>query len=140
MINYWDKRHVNQAIVHKFKSKTCLSGILHRLQEITDCTKREEVEAKVQQLKTLLTVEQKSGIKNEMYEPEAWNYLEKEILKDLNKLCRWTVQHLGNTFWEWTQAIESRNNKELNIWNGGATQLSVEECLLRYYEIDKTAL
>src|SRR6185437_3135473 len=40
----------------------------------------------------------------------------------------------------WSQAIESRHNKDLNIWNSKTTKINIPECILRYQEIDKAEM
>jgi len=100
----------------------------------------EAAEALISELETLLTTKERDSVVNPFYDVQAWKYMSKVVFRDLNKLCKWTVAHLGDDFWEWTQASESRNNKDLNVWNARLTQLSIEECVFRYYEIDKAEL
>jgi hypothetical protein len=138
--NWWDIRHVNQAVLRKLAGKICLSIVMSKLSMIRNCDQRSDAESIIAELKLLLTTQQRNGVNNVFFDTEAWEYLHKVVFCDLDKLCKWTVAHLGDSFWHWTQAIESRNNKDLNIWNAHTTQLSVEECLLRYYEIDKAEL
>jgi len=140
MINFWDNKHVNSAIIAKFKGSTCLSVILDYMRDIRACLKREDAEKKVEELKILLTEKNRKLVLNPFYCPEAWTYLNRELLKNLDRLCRWTISHLSSDFWMWSQAIESRHNKDLNFWNSGQTKLSIEECILRFYEIDKAEL
>jgi len=144
MINFWDHRHVNQAIVRQFKEYPGLSLVLEEIADIRNSDSVEEAKLKIDELKMILTKEKMdidgSEISNPLQNSTLWSYLEKHILKDLNKICRWTVKHLTTDFWKWTQAIESRHNKDLNIWNQKSNQLSVVECIMRYNEIDKAEL
>jgi len=144
MINFWDHRHVNQAIVRQFKEYPGLSLVLEEIADIRNSDSVEEAKLKIDELKMILTKEKMdidgSEISNPLQNSTLWSYLEKHILKDLNKICRWTVKHLTTDFWKWTQAIESRHNKDLNIWNQKSNQLSVVECIMKYNEIDKAEL
>ena len=137
MKHWWDRRHVNQTIIHHLKDSSILNTVLIWIKNIRDSLTEEEAREKIQKLNTLLTIKQTKGVKNPLYDVKTWNYLQKIFFSHLDKLCRWTVQHLPNDFWEWFQGIESQNNKDLNIWNAGKIGISVEECILRFYEIDK---
>ena len=46
------------------------------------------------------------------------------------------IAHLPSMY-QWTQAVESRNNKDINVWNGEAKSLSMSQIIYRYYHIDQ---
>jgi len=137
MKHWWGRRHVNQAIVRHLKDSPILSSVLSWIMDIRSSLSEKEALEKIEKLKKILTTQQTKGIKNSLCDVDIWNYLNTTFFTHLDKMCRWTVQHLPSDFWEWFQAIESRNNKDLNIWNAGQTGLSIEECILRFHEIDK---
>ena len=145
---FWDHRHVNQSIVRKLKGETCLNVVLHFMKLIRNSPSLQEAKKITTELKTTLLTKEKSlensiNMKNPNFNKKAWKYLNKQYFasdEHYNKLCRWTVQHLDVSFWSWSQAVESRHNKDLNIWNSGTTKLSLSECILRYQQIDKAEL
>lgn len=142
MVSYWERRHVNQSIVRWAgdKYQYCLSFVLTKISELRNCMEMKEAQKIVNDIETLLNLQSKHSLSNNLYCPQMWEYLQKYILYDLDKICRWTVAHLSSHFWEWSQAIESRNNVDLNIWNFGKTNIAVEECIYRYQQIDKAEI
>ena len=143
MKHYWDHRHVNQALIKHFKGQHNSSVVFKKMQELRECKTKEDAQKKIKELQSILTTpkleNKENGVDNPYFDVKGWEYLNKYFLKDLDKLCYWTVEHL-NSCWLWTQAIESRNNKDLNIWNGGQTNLGIEEVVVRYSEIDKAEM
>ena len=124
MKQYWDHRHVNQAIRKKFLKHHSIGIIFSKIDLIRSSGDRVTAEEQVAELKKILTSKTRkvrgtdTEVDNPYFFQEGWDYLSKFILKDLDKICNWTVAHLPN-FWKWSQAVESRHNKDLNIWNQG---------------------
>jgi hypothetical protein len=143
MKHYWNHRHVNQALVKHFKGHNNQQVVFKKFQEIRACETEEEARLKMKELEEIMLKKTISNsgeeVANPFYDESGWNYLQKVFLKDLNTLCHWTVNHLGSG-WLWSQDVESRNNKDLNIWNAGANNLSVPEVIIRYSEIDKAEM
>jgi hypothetical protein len=148
MIIFWDHRHVNQAIIAKLKGEPCLNIVLYYMGQIRNSLTLETAKKLTLELKNMLltdkkTLKQCTDLKNPNFNKKAWKYLNQQYFASdnhYNKLCKWTVKHLDTSFWLWSQAIESRHNKDLNIWNSGTTKMSIPECVLRYQQIDKAEL
>ena len=145
MKHYWDHRHVNQALKHYLDGKPCQKIVFNYMHNIRECENPEDADKLVQSLKAILsnkTSKQKSTnetVQNPFYSPDIWSYLNGQYFKHMDKLCKWTIKDLPE-FWRWSQAIESRNNKDLNLWNQGVTGISTEEAILRFSEIDKAEM
>lgn len=145
MKSFWDHRHVGEAIRKKVEGLQCRDIVIQSVQHIRECLTEEDARSKMADLKKLLTMKgvaktgSTSKIENPFFAPTIWDYLERHIFSDLNRLCKWTIQHLSDA-WKWSQAVEGRNRKDLHLWNDGATRLTVEEIIIRYAEIDSSEL
>ena len=107
------------------------------MKELRGCIEKETASRILAKLKILLNMNSKNGVSNSFYCPLMWEYLEKNIFLDLDRICKWTIAHLSSSFWAWSQGIESRNNVDLNVWNFGKMNITVEECIFCYQQIDK---
>jgi hypothetical protein len=142
MVHYWERCHVNQAIVcwAGEKHQKCVSTVIKYVDRLRECEDKTVAPTIVLKLQRLLNLKFKMGVKNISYCPDMWSYLEKTVLTDLNRICKWTVSHLSSNFWQWSQAIESQNNIDLNVWNYGKRNIPIEEAVYRYQQIDKAEI
>jgi hypothetical protein len=88
MKHWWDRRHVNQSIVRHLREHPLLNFVLVWMKEIRDSETKEKADAKIEDLRVVLTTKTIKGIKNEMYDEKVWEYLNRIYFCHLDKLCR----------------------------------------------------
>lgn len=100
---FWDDRHLNQTICNNLKDKQCLQIVLQYIKNIKTCESKSKAEEEVNKLKEILTAKfikmNNSMTVNPFYDEKVWEYLSKNIFKDLDKIGKWTIAHLNSEFW-----------------------------------------